>query len=372
MSGIESCPLDFEKLALRSHIVHGHSGLAGFFRTVADFYRSQSLQQFSKIMLSSNAFGNPQNFLNYFGDGAYAFLKEPYEGFQKLALDGMFGVGKGATSFFRNVTTGLADTGVKLISNLNQGLSTMALDPQYNSQAALQRRRFHNQADALQTNASASSGDSGSGATSLQERRAQHQSTSQQSNNSFAMFEGVGRGAESVLKGVAEGLVGVFSQPYEAVASEDRSVERFLEGTGRGVAGLFAKPLVGVTEGFKNFLEGIRDQAIGNDDTILRHRAYSIPRIRLPRMLYMEDRVLRPYSTTDARIRQFLDEHGSSLSSDSLPSATTQQRFRGKADHVSDREAYLLSLAPQRSPWRKSERHSNPVCTPCSIYDGYS
>lgn len=78
----------------------------------------------------------------------------------------------------------------------------------------------------------------------------------------------------SSTTGLSDGVTGVFTQPFQAATGEDRSIERVAEGTVRGVAGLFAKPIVGVGEGLKCVFEGIRDQAIGVDDTILRQKVY--------------------------------------------------------------------------------------------------
>lgn len=141
---------------------------------------------------------------------------------------------------------------------------------------------------------------------SISEMKARHVESSQ-SDNTMAMAEGTLRGVESVFRGVADGVVGLFSNPIAEIRREDATLGGVAEGTLRGAAGLFVKPLVGIGDGFKNVLEGVRDQAIGNDD-IIQRRNDMIPRIRLPRCLYTEDRILRPYSDQDARIKILLED----------------------------------------------------------------
>ncbi|CAD7970887.1 unnamed protein product [Amoebophrya sp. A120] len=311
MSGVESCPLDFDQMTLKETLGQG-SGMQSILKAMSEFYKSQCVMQLNRLLMSSNFFGNPQNFLNYVGDGAYAFLKEPYEGFQRGGLEGMAGIGKGTSSLMRNVTTGLADTGAKLIANFNQGLSTISLDSQYSAAGKKNRNQSRAQNVTSLTSRYAEEEDrrrdSGAqGPSTLSELRERHH-TEAQSDNSMAIFDGFLRGGESLVKGVADGITGVFSQPYQAATAEDRSLERVATGTARGVAGLFAKPIIGVGEGLKAVMEGIRDQAIGVDDTILRQKARNIPRIRLPRSLYGEDRVLRPYFLGHAKVRLFLAE----------------------------------------------------------------
>jgi len=298
LSGIESCPLDFDPMVLRNTLGQG-SGIGSLLKSMTEFYKNQCVMQLNRLLLSSNFFGNPQMFFTYVGDGAYAFMKEPYEGFQRGAVEGMMGFGKGTTSLFRNVTTGFADSSAKLLASFNQGLATLSLDSQYTA-TGKRSKRAETTSQALTTGNRA-------GGETLAQLRQRHDANAR-SDNTYAAFEGFFRGTESVFKGLSDGVTGVFTQPFQAATGEDRSIERVAEGTVRGVAGLFAKPIVGVGEGLKCVFEGIRDQAIGVDDTILRQKARSIPRIRLPRCLYGEDRVLRPYFYAHAKLKLQLEE----------------------------------------------------------------
>ena len=139
MAGIDQCALDFERLSLTNHLCSG-DGISTVLATCAGFYKNQFVGQFNRLLLSADLIGNPQNAFNYFGDGMYAFIKEPYEGFQKSALDGMSGVAKGSAAFLRNVTTGVADTGVKMLSNLNQGLSSFTMEANYYKKLSQRRQ----------------------------------------------------------------------------------------------------------------------------------------------------------------------------------------------------------------------------------------
>lgn len=58
------------------------------------------------------------------------------------------------------------------------------------------------------------------------------------------VFEGLGQGAVSLFSGVADGVTGVFTQPFKGAKEEGAS--GFFKGLAKGVTGIVTKPISGV------------------------------------------------------------------------------------------------------------------------------
>ena len=68
-------------------------------------------------------------------------------------------------------------------------------------------------------------------------------------------------GSESVVRGVGEGVAGVFLQPVRG--AQKGGVGGFFKGVARGVAGVVVKPVVGVLDGATQVVEGFGTAAGG-------------------------------------------------------------------------------------------------------------
>jgi len=107
--------------------------------------------------------------------------------------------------------------------------------------------------------------------------------------------EGLRVGAESLARAVSAGLVGLVSAPGRGLRSG--SLWGCISETGRGLTGCIAQPLVGCLDLTRNTAEGFRNASIVG---------YERHRVRLPRMLYGAERVIRPYSQQDAELKALL------------------------------------------------------------------
>ena len=87
-------------------------------------------------------------------------------------------------------------------------------------------------------------------------------------------------GAESVVRGVGEGVAGVFLQPVRG--AQKGGVGGFFKGVARGVAGVVVKPVVGVLDGATQVVEGIGTAAGGGAAPRASHVAGPLRFVRLP------------------------------------------------------------------------------------------
>lgn len=112
--------------------------------------------------------------------------------------------------------------------------------------------------------------------------------------------EGFSMGAEAFGKAVVGGLKGLVAEPARAV--EARGLEGLVEGVGRGVVGALVKPVAGIFEMTALTAGGIQEAA-GESSGVARGRRL---RRRPPRLFYGPDRVIRPYSLSDATLNDIL------------------------------------------------------------------
>ena len=87
-------------------------------------------------------------------------------------------------------------------------------------------------------------------------------------------------GAESVVRGVGEGVAGVFLQPVRG--AQKGGVGGFFKGVARGVAGVVVKPVVGVLDGATQVVEGIGTAAGGGAAPRASHVTGPLRFVRLP------------------------------------------------------------------------------------------
>jgi hypothetical protein len=110
------------------------------------------------------------------------------------------------------------------------------------------------------------------------------------------LLDGLGSGGKSFVKGIADGIIGVVSAPIRG--AERDGLRGLVKGVGKGVLGLVIKPVVGVTDGLTDVLQGVQGTAGA-------FVAEQLPRLRPTRALYGPDRRLRAYDLDDAQA-QFL------------------------------------------------------------------
>ena len=87
-------------------------------------------------------------------------------------------------------------------------------------------------------------------------------------------------GAESVVRGVGEGVAGVFLQPVRG--AQKGGVGGFFKGVARGVAGVVVKPVVGVLDGATQVVEGIGTAAGGGVQPRASHVTGPLRFVQLP------------------------------------------------------------------------------------------
>jgi len=122
----------------------------------------------------------------------------------------------------------------------------------------------------------------------------------------------VGDGLVEAGKSLAQGLEGmmdVWRKPMEGAKTD--GMGGFFAGVGKGLAGTFVKPISKVGQAISDVGSGIAAQV--GPDSASQKRRRARPRIRLPRLLFTELGVMRPWCELEAELlRQLGDEllHG--------------------------------------------------------------
>jgi vacuolar protein sorting-associated protein 13A/C len=109
---------------------------------------------------------------------------------------------------------------------------------------------------------------------------------------STTFAQGVESGMGKLLRGVAEGVIGVVRAPVRG--AEKRGVEGFAKGVGKGLLGLVVKPVIGLSDAATDMMVGMKGALDGSS------RSTKTTQIRPRRAFYGNDRKLRPYEIVDA------------------------------------------------------------------------
>ena len=125
------------------------------------------------------------------------------------------GIGKGTSSLVRGTAYGISSTGSTLTTELGHGLSGLSFDKDYQ-----------------------------------QERRQRTENIKVGSQKANVLT-----GVVSLGSGVAEGVAGVFVQPFKGAQKE--GFGGAIKGVGKGLIGLLVKPVVGASDLIGDTLIGI-------------------------------------------------------------------------------------------------------------------
>eukprot|EP00979_Chaetoceros_neogracilis_P008148 scaffold1801_cov253-Chaetoceros_neogracile.AAC.5 len=242
-------------LAIRNHF----STIPQLKTFIGHHYLSLLKSNVPALLGSLAAFGNPVGLIRGFGDGVTDFVSEPVKGFKRSVeeLDPSYvmdGVARGTGSLARHTVGGIVDSVSLLTETFSKNMAVLTLDRKY----AQRRDRFKTMPGANMT-----------------------------------FVGGVESGAGKLIRGLAEGVIGVVRAPMRG--AEKRGVEGFAKGVGKGLLGLIVKPVIGISDAATDLMVGVKGS--------LRNKTESDSiqsQIRPRRAFYGRDRRLRPYIFVDA------------------------------------------------------------------------
>ena len=168
------------------------------------------------------------------------------------------GVARGTGSLARHTVGGIVDSASLLTETFSKNMAVLTLDRKY----AQRRDRFKTLP-----------------------------------GTSITFVRGVESGFEKLLRGVAEGVIGVVRAPMRG--AEKRGVEGFAKGIGKGLLGLVVKPVIGLSDAATDVMVGVKG-ALDGAGSGNHQRGTTPTQIRPRRAFYGRDRALHPYQIVDA------------------------------------------------------------------------
>ncbi|KAF4667986.1 hypothetical protein FOL47_003213 [Perkinsus chesapeaki] len=262
MSAVDHSPVQLNALILYSLSVSRSS----LNTIVAEHYKHQLFRELRTIMGSADAIGNPIGLFNHVSQGISDLFYEPYSAIMNVQSAGDVlsvagGTAKGARSFVRNTAFGVFNSLGKIAGTAAQTMSVLTQDDEFQQD----RQRFA------------------------------------QRNRPVHVGDGVAVGAASLGRGILSGISGLVLKPVEAV--EQEGINGLGKGILRGVGGLVTKPMVGFLDFTRSTAEGV---TATTGAATAKSTATTAKRMRLPRMLYGDDMVVRSYNPEHAVLRSFL------------------------------------------------------------------
>ncbi|GLH03016.1 Vacuolar protein sorting-associated protein 13 [Gryllus bimaculatus] len=213
-----------------------------------DHYRSQVLKQLYVLVLGLDVLGNPLNFVKGLKQGVEdGAIQGPEEFAQGIAL--------GVRSFVGHTVGGAFGAVSRITGAVGSGVAALSFDEDY------KRKRQ----EAI-------------------------------SNRPSSVTKGLAQSGEGLVKGVMDGVSGVFTKPISGAKRD--GVEGFFKGFGKGMVGLVARPTAGII-----------DFASGSFDAIRRttETTVDVERQRPPRFFRRDGRV-RPYVFAEAEGNKILQD----------------------------------------------------------------
>jgi vacuolar protein sorting-associated protein 13A/C len=209
---------------------------------------------------------SPVGLIRDLGDGVSDFLSEPIKGFKKSLqeLDPMYvvdGVAKGTGSLARHAVGGFADSASMLTETLSKNMAVLTLDRRY----------------------------------------AQQRDRTLEGRSEGGFVDGIGSGSIKIVKGVVDGVTGVVRQPIKG--AERSGVEGFTKGLGKGLIGLVVKPVIGLSDAATDLMIGVKGSIEKGADV-----AEKAVQVRPRRVLYGEEKAIRVYNFSDARVAYLLSK----------------------------------------------------------------
>jgi len=255
----DGASMNFSGVGVRNHIATT-SQLKTF---LGHHYLSLLKSNVPALLGSLAAFGNPVGLIRGFGDGVTDFVSEPIKGFKRTFEDldpthAVTGVARGTGSLARHTVGGIVDSASLLTETFSKNMAVLTLDRKY----AQRRDRFKTLP-----------------------------------GTSTTFVQGVESGVEKLLRGVAEGVIGVVRYPLRG--AEKRGVEGLAKGIGKGLLGLIVKPVIGLSDAATDVMVGMKG-ALDGAGSGGSSRGTTPTQIRPRRAFYGRDRSLRPYEIVDA------------------------------------------------------------------------
>ncbi len=241
---VDHAPIEVGSL----HAPHVFEDSAMLTERITNFYISNIVRSFYKVVGSVSFLGNPVGLVQNIGSDVVSVLYEPAQGILQGEDAGSSAVslGRGAVTLVANTTVGVFDSSGKIIQSFARALRSV--DP--NSTGAATR--------------AATAAGFGRGPSNL----------------------GIGllESGRSVVWGMWKGVSGVVVAPYTG-AVEDGGIG-FLKGLGAGVVGLFLKPAAGALDGMLLLLKST-SSTISSGSALLTGLQQTLLRVRqrIPRGL---------------------------------------------------------------------------------------
>ena len=225
------------------------------------YLREVQKQVLSMTGAANSLLGDPVRLITGLGGGARDFFYLPASGLIKSPKEFGRGVARGSYSLiFKGVLGGTTNTLAKVTAGMSRGVATLSLDSEYLAERAIARR------------------------------------TERVSN----IGNGIYFGAKRLGIGIAQGVTGIVSQPVKGAMRE--GVKGFIKGAARGVVGAIVKPTVGVTD----FLSSATAGTTAGIDGAFRPSMRKAKRVRLPRLMYGDVRILKVYNEEEAYVKALM------------------------------------------------------------------
>lgn len=161
---------------------------------------------------------------------------------------------QGASSLIKNTMAGAFNSVNKITGSLSSGISSLCMDEQY-----LEQRE------------------------KMRQKKPKH------------IGEGAVQGVTSIFSGVANGITGVFLQPFQGAKAG--GAKGFLKGLGKGIVGLVVKPVSGVLDAASTAAEGLKNTITYGDDKANEQR------LRYPRVFYGREGFYKEFIDLDAGMK---------------------------------------------------------------------
>ncbi|KAJ2809144.1 Vacuolar protein sorting-associated protein 13 [Coemansia guatemalensis] len=106
-------------------------------------YSQELFNQLYKVVGSANLLGNPVGLFTSISSGVSDFFYEPYQGFvmSDRPQDFGFGLARGTASLFKKTVFGMTDSFSKFTDSMSKGLSAATLDPRFQTERSMSRVR---------------------------------------------------------------------------------------------------------------------------------------------------------------------------------------------------------------------------------------
>ena len=259
MSNVERSPLKFNPLLLQNF----RASRSNILSVISEHYKHQLYREMRTLMGSAEAFGNPIGLVKSVSTGVQDLFYEPFSAIRDMQRpEDMLNVAdktaKGAKSFLRNTAFGVFNSMSKLAATSAQTLSILTEDDAYMTE----RSDFNSK------------------------------------NKPSHLGDGMVVGAASFGRGIISGLSGLVTKPVEGL--EQDGIAGFARGTVKGVGGLFLKPVAGLFDFAKSTADGV---VVSTKDSSM-----DCPPIRLSRMLYSHDRIIKVVNPEHSLLKWYLSQ----------------------------------------------------------------